>query len=268
MSTAGAPKYLTYPSFNYNGSKLVIWSGNNGGTRYNFGGVYDVAAGTWSTISSTNAPTERANIGSALVNDQLIVWGGANPTTLNSGAIYDVTANTWSTMSVANAPSPRGYLASAWTGSRLLVWGGYNYPNTGGIYDPGFTDTTAPTVVAVTSDKLNGPLFGCVCACGGELLFQLVVLGDQGFVGGAEACVFAFSVLGAHGEVVCVGLGCCGGGELCDELSELLCCLFNRRFCWHRVDGRVGVEVHVVAFRREGRNRGARLGLDTGMHLY
>jgi hypothetical protein len=28
----------------------------------------------------------------------------------------------------------------------------------------------------------------------------LVVLGDQGFVGGAEACVFAFSVLGASGE--------------------------------------------------------------------
>ena len=85
--------------------------------------AYDPVANTWTTTTTTGAPSGRA--GTAVwTGSRMIVWGGFNGSYLNDGGQYDPMANTWTATTTAGAPSARRGHSAVWTGTRMIVWGG------------------------------------------------------------------------------------------------------------------------------------------------
>ncbi|MFH0888833.1 MAG: fibronectin type III domain-containing protein [Planctomycetota bacterium] len=122
-------------------NKMIIWGGDGGGTS---GSIYDISLDIWTTMSTTNAPSQRwgfSNIwtgeGSEAWRKALIIWGGYNGIEpLNDGAIYNPVSNSWTALATTNAPSARMYHTGAWSGAKMIIWGGDGLSQSGGAYDP------------------------------------------------------------------------------------------------------------------------------------
>lgn len=105
--------------------------------------------GTWSAMSTLNAP-DWARLGvTAWTGEDMFVFGGTTgrgpPSPL--AALYNPQADTWRDVSPANAPPPTLNACSAVVLGEVFVWGGYRLDrpeavavDEGGLYDPG-TDT-------------------------------------------------------------------------------------------------------------------------------
>lgn len=153
MSNVNVPSPRYSPTAVWTGTELIIWGGfrySGVWTAYNDGARYNPVTDTWTSMSSTNAPSPRHDHTGVWTGTELLVWGGADASShyFNDGARYDLATDTWAPMSVAGAPQPRACHASVWTGSELLVWGGANpipsgVMNTGGRYLLA-TDTWSP----------------------------------------------------------------------------------------------------------------------------
>jgi|GEM_PF-4182794 len=147
--TSGAPTNgVAFHSAVWADSKMIVWGGSIGlnsnvgqnGKRY----VVD----TWSTIASSGAYINYADMSSVWTGSKFVVWGGWQNSTWNhsqNGALYDPTGDTWTAMATLNAPSARAFAPGLWTGSRVMVWGGGCHPSAscgtplqtgGGLYDP------------------------------------------------------------------------------------------------------------------------------------
>jgi N-acetylneuraminic acid mutarotase len=106
---------------------MIIWGGLRAGS--NPGGLYDPATDTWTSVSLTGAPVQRAFHSCVWTGSEMIVWAGA---VINSSAFigepgggrYDPVSNSWSPLSSAGAPSERGRHTTVWTGSEMIVFGG------------------------------------------------------------------------------------------------------------------------------------------------
>jgi hypothetical protein len=131
---------------------MIVWGGWNGSVL-NTGAIYDPVTNSWTSVTTTNAPSARDAHTAIWTGSKMIVWGGYNGSYLNTGAIYDPLTNSWTSVTTTNAPSGRHSHTAIWTGSKMIVWGGYNgsYLNTGAIYDPltnswtSVTTTNAPS---------------------------------------------------------------------------------------------------------------------------
>ncbi len=170
-NTTGAPLGRTSHNTVWTGDKMLVWGGNSTSSTgpasilFNTGGLFDPIYNSWSSVSTTGAPSRRVSGISVWTNNQYIVWGGyvgndISPSTTNTGGIYTPSTNTWNTLSTTNAPSVRGEASSVWTGSQMLVFGGDDYIagvtgsayNTGGMYTvetnswTSLPTTTAPAV--------------------------------------------------------------------------------------------------------------------------
>src|SRR5258706_4223768 len=102
---------------------MVIWGGNRPPFAIG-GGRYDPASDSWTSTSSTNSPTLRANHSAVWTGSRMIVWGGSGGTTFNSGGRYDPATDFWTPTSVANLPTARDRHSAVWTGNDMIVWGG------------------------------------------------------------------------------------------------------------------------------------------------
>lgn len=95
--------------------------------------------GSWSTMSSVNAPAPRMFFASVWTGSKWIIWGGQDDNGLrNDGAIYDPATDTWTTMSTVNAPTGRNVSSAVWTGTEMIIWGGptsSSWTNTGARYN-------------------------------------------------------------------------------------------------------------------------------------
>lgn len=157
------------PSVRYNhtavwnaaNNEMIIWGGHSGSSYLNTGARYNIAAGTWQTMSTgTNVPSARMAHTAVWnsTNNEMIIWGGENsagsPYYTNTGARYLRTSDSWiPTSTGTNVPSLRKEHTAVWTGSEMIVWGGYYssspyYLNTGGKYNP-ITDSWNATSVGV-----------------------------------------------------------------------------------------------------------------------
>ena len=102
---------------------------------------------TWTSTSTTNAPSPRDLHTAVWTGSEMIVWGGYNPPSndFNTGGRYDPTTDSWTATSTTNAPQARHAHTAVWTGSEMIVWGGLpGYLSTGGRYNPA-TDTWVAT---------------------------------------------------------------------------------------------------------------------------
>jgi hypothetical protein len=177
ISTTNAPTSRALHAAVWTGSKMIVWGGQSFGacdplapSTLNTGGVYDPATGTWTTMSTVNAPPPRARPTAFWMGapyNKLVVWGGLGgcdqPSATNTGGLYDPETDTWTTMSLVNAPLPRVYQGGLWTGSKLIIWGGkantHLFQNTGAIWDPA-TDTWATITTTGAPYYRGNPMIG------------------------------------------------------------------------------------------------------------
>jgi hypothetical protein len=148
----------------WTGQEMLLWGGDHigtfscpgavGGPR-NTGARYDRATGTWTSISTTNAPTGRDKPAAVWTGSELIVWGGYNDPidSLADGGRYDLATDQWMGMASTGAPPHSCGASVAWTGHDLVLWLG----ETGGwLYSPG-EDTWRNMATPTTTYHLNGP---------------------------------------------------------------------------------------------------------------
>jgi N-acetylneuraminic acid mutarotase len=165
IASTGAPSVREGFSAVWSGTDMIIWGGwgtigsfFSTRTNFNDGARYNLAANTWSPMSSAGAPFRRHGHSAVWSGSQMIVWGGVHDETFagavtnyNDGARYNPGANTWSGLSTAAAPTPRYDHTAIWLGNRMVVWGGTdgtNLFNSGGRYFPGLNTWSNMTVSA------------------------------------------------------------------------------------------------------------------------
>jgi N-acetylneuraminic acid mutarotase len=155
-NTANAPSARTLHTAVWTGNEMIVWGGSfYDGTNYHYlntGGRYNPGADSWTTPSTTTAPSGRDLHTAVWTGSEMIVWGGYDGTNnLSTGGKYDPGTNSWTITSTTNAPSIRDAHTAVWTGSEMIVWGGFdgtNYLNTGGRYNPG---TNSWTITGTTN---------------------------------------------------------------------------------------------------------------------
>ncbi len=144
----------------WNGSKLFVWGGNNGGVIA-AGGLYDPRDDTWSAITASGGAAARELASGVWTGERMVVWGGNSAGNLASGGqyspsttIYHPSRNVWTTTQTSTPPAARMSQSTVWTGKHMIVWGGLDTAGapvgTGSRYDP-VADTWTATAVDATN---------------------------------------------------------------------------------------------------------------------
>jgi len=105
---------------------MIVWGGGYSG-YFNTGGQYDPRADTWTTTSTSNAPSARTGHTAVWSGDNMFVWGGLGASGVtNTGGKYNPDTNSWTGTSRSHAPSVRSGHVAVWTDNQMIVWGGVN----------------------------------------------------------------------------------------------------------------------------------------------
>ena len=149
-SLAGAPEARSSPLGVWTGSLMLVWGGLsvNGSVKLVTGGRYSPATDSWTSTTTTGAPSGRRDTSAIWTGSELVVWGGDQRF---SGGRYNPASDTW-TPTATNAPGPRVVSGDigAWTGTELVIWGGFTTDepnqvvNSGSRYNPAL-DSWTPT---------------------------------------------------------------------------------------------------------------------------
>jgi hypothetical protein len=125
ISTTGAPSSRIQSSLVWTGTRAIVWGGiaSASGGALNDGALYDPRTDTWSRVTSTGAPSQRAGHVAVWTGTHMLVYGGQSGSqqSLSDGGSYDPSTDTWTALpsgaDLVTAPT------AAWTGSDLVVCG-------------------------------------------------------------------------------------------------------------------------------------------------
>jgi len=182
ISTTNAPSARRNHTAVWTGTEMIVWGGNNDvwGNNYNTGGRYNPVTDSWTSTTTTNAPTGRSGHTAVWTGTEMIVWGGYKyPNYFNTGGRYNPVTNSWAPISTTNAPSARRNHTAVWTGTEMIVWGGDDgewWLSTGGKYNP-ITDSWTPTT---TNNAPSGRESDCSAVWTGT---ELIIWGGGGSYG-------------------------------------------------------------------------------------
>lgn len=134
LSDTGIPdnRYGFAYSFDGNSNQFFVWGGGraSGGENLQDMFSYDISNDSWSSLSSTNAPSARIGASLNLLDNQLYLWGGwsaSTDSTLNDGAIYNIADDSWTSLNTTAAPTARILHSQTSTSNGFIVWGGTGY---------------------------------------------------------------------------------------------------------------------------------------------
>src|SRR5437879_13667963 len=89
------------------------------------GGGYSPSTDSWTTTSTTNAPSGRYNHTAVWTGSEMVVWGGEDLFGLtNTGGKYNPSVDSWVATSTTTAPPARFLHTAVWRGKEMIVWGG------------------------------------------------------------------------------------------------------------------------------------------------
>jgi N-acetylneuraminic acid mutarotase len=132
----------------WTGRHAIVWGGvasSAGAVSYlNSGRRYDPWGALWTPTSTGGPASQRTGHSAVWTGNEMIVWGGGDPSGahsgyLDSGGRYDPATDSWTEMTPQSAPAPRSGQTTIWTGDEMIVWGGAGAPgplNSGGRYNP------------------------------------------------------------------------------------------------------------------------------------
>jgi N-acetylneuraminic acid mutarotase len=167
-SSINAPSARAGHTAVWTGSEMIIWGGyffdGFHNHYFNTGGRYDPDTDTWTSTSTSNAPTARAWPTGVWTGSEMIAWGGSFDDgvtyfSLNTGGRYNPTTNSWTTTSTTNVADARQNHTAVWTNDEMIVWGGDSYGfgrlNTGGVYSPSSDTWTATTLTSAPEARYS-----------------------------------------------------------------------------------------------------------------
>ena len=127
-------------------------NGNQTGEYAVDAGRYNPSTNTWTTMSTTGAPSSRYIIPAVWTGTYMVIWGGQdfNVGPISNGGRYNPSTNTWSSMATLNGPGADGGTRLFWTGTYVLALGDLDSI---GRYNP-----TSNTWAAVTKFP-GGPYY-------------------------------------------------------------------------------------------------------------
>jgi N-acetylneuraminic acid mutarotase len=147
--------------------KMILWGGADGtgdtANLLNTGALFDPTPtvanprGTWTSISTINAPSPRYLHSAIWTGSKMIVWGGCTSkgsatrgckAETNTGASYDPATDTWSSVSISGAPTARAQAAAVWNNNQMYIWGGADDTSVAG---------DASTVTALSDGAIYNP---------------------------------------------------------------------------------------------------------------
>ena len=105
---------------------MIVWGGKgSGGSPLSDGASYNPTAGTWTALSTVNAPAARHGHVAQWTGAEMLILGGetAGGTTA-TGAAYDPATDQWRTLPTLGNPVARSGSVGVWSGSELIVFGG------------------------------------------------------------------------------------------------------------------------------------------------
>jgi len=137
---------------------MIVWGGATEAGYFNTGWRYDPVLDSWSSVSTTSAPSPRFYHVAVWSGSRMVIWGGTGSADFNDGGRYDPVTDTWTATSTSGAPVARASATAVWTGTKMIVWGGFiaatgSYANTGGVYDPAANTWTATTTTGAPSGR-------------------------------------------------------------------------------------------------------------------
>ncbi|WP_200891833.1 kelch repeat-containing protein, partial [Candidatus Brocadia sinica] len=143
-STSGAPSARHEHTAVWTGTEMIVWGGQgfSSGSIWLYTGYrYNPSTDTWTSTTTSGAPSGRSVHTAVWAGTQMIVWGGwsGSASYFNTGGRYNPSTNTWTPTATTGAPSRRYGHTAVWTGTQMIVWGGWNGSsalNTGGLYTP------------------------------------------------------------------------------------------------------------------------------------
>jgi N-acetylneuraminic acid mutarotase len=150
---------------------MIVWGGDFVGNPPT-GGRYNPSSDSWTSMSTVNAPADRAYYTAVWTGTEMIVWGGySNAVSLRTGGRYNPSTDTWRATNSPNAPIGRNHHTAVWTGSEMIVWGGQgtgssNIGSTGGRYNPNTNSWTATN----TTNAPTGRAYHTAVWTGSEMI--------------------------------------------------------------------------------------------------
>jgi N-acetylneuraminic acid mutarotase len=110
----------------WTGTEMIVWGGSDR-APLNTGARYLPSSGTWTALTTTDAPAARYDHTAVWTGIHMLIWGGrAGATELNTGARYHPASGRWWPITTASAPGARYDHSAVWTGTEMLIWGGYD----------------------------------------------------------------------------------------------------------------------------------------------
>ncbi len=187
--TSGAPEYNTGRTAVWTGTELIVFGGVDsrpGRSNYNTGSRYNPVTGSWTALSSTDAPGLAYHT-AVWTGSEMIVFGGLSFSSnlAENGGRYNPTTDTWKALSTTNAPQGRYRHTAVWTGSEMIVWGGEtsasNYATNYGRYNPSANEGLGSWVTLDMNSGSTGRTFHNAIWTGSEMI---VFGGTSPFSGG------------------------------------------------------------------------------------
>jgi len=146
MSQTGAPEArFDCSSLILEDGRIFVWGGvdRTGRDLLNSGGIYDPSSDSWTSVTTTGAPSARMSNGIVEANGKVYIFGGLSlvnnqQSKLNTGGVYDLATGAWSALpSSSNVPARTGTLLS--DGARLFALAG----------DPVLTGSSSPPFISI-----------------------------------------------------------------------------------------------------------------------
>lgn len=123
LASAGTPR--TGHAAGVINNKLYVFGGSHG-TLNSVMEVYDIAANTWSTLTTTGTPTPRHSVAYCVLNNKLYIFGGSTTTawapTLDA-YVFDPSNNTWTKL--ANFPANLCLQSAVAIKGKIYIFGGF-----------------------------------------------------------------------------------------------------------------------------------------------
>lgn len=133
LPSLNAPSPRTTHAAVWDGTEMIVWSGNDGTNFLQTGGKFNPTSNTWVATETSGAPIGNPDPNVVWDGNEMLVWAES------SGGRYDPVSDSWRAI---NPPSTFSYPVegtAVWTGTEMLLFGGFDgddYLNANYSYTP------------------------------------------------------------------------------------------------------------------------------------
>ena len=130
LPTAGAPSARRGHTAISTGTTMIVWGGETEDSFLGGGAVFDPSGnsglGSWSTMSTSNAPVARSGHSAVWTGSEMIIYGGETVDAEdNTAAAYNPATDSWRQLTMEGPPLARKNHLAVWSGEEMLVFGGF-----------------------------------------------------------------------------------------------------------------------------------------------